>query len=80
MSKKIAKQTSGRSFRIVQVKSGALVGVTRAGKITDKRLGKRHGVTMFKSWTEVVAPSWAKATKLFRSGKGTKGSIARKAA
>jgi hypothetical protein len=89
MSKKIAKQTTksaakkiaGRVIRIVQVESGALVRVTKQGVITDSRLAERYGITKpFKSWTEVAADSWAKATAAYRAGKGTKGTIAAKAA
>lgn len=87
MSKKIAKKQlkavakngnsaakkQGQVIRIVQLKGGALVRVTKAGVITDARLSERHKITKpFKTWTEIAADTWAGATKQFRNGGGKK--------
>jgi len=78
-SKSKSAKKSGRVIRIVATKSGALIGCTKSGTIIDARVRARHGLKQVKSWTEVAADSWAQATKLYRAGRGSKGSSAKAA-
>jgi hypothetical protein len=55
-------------------KSGntALIRVRGDGRLADKRDAQRVGVARVTAWREVEADTWAKATAVFRAGKGRK--------